>query len=237
MEFTPNSDSLVNPGPTLEEQAVNLGITEAETPAETQEAPPQENLILGKFANQEALAQAYTELEQKQGAQAPASEALTQASNYYEEHGQLHEDHYNQLGQAGLSRAMIDQYIAGHEAQRNQQTVDHYASVGGEDNYQQMAGWMSRMLPDTEIEAYNRVMEGGTDAERGVLISGMYSRFQAANSQNYTQVQGQIAPEAPMGFESRGQVMAAFEDPRYETDQAFREEVEVKLAHTPESVF
>jgi hypothetical protein len=236
-EYSPSVADEVNPGPTLEEQAVELGIPMEGIPGDPAPVAATDNMILGKFQDQSQLEQAYTNLEQRMGQGADMSAPLTQASEYFTQNGTLTEEHYSALEQSGLNRDIVNSYITGIQAQQQQQTYDHYATVGGQENYTQMSDWMINYLPATEVDAYNRVMEGGTDAEINVLMSGMYSRYQTAYSQNYTQVQGEAQPEQPAGFQSRGQVMEALNDARYETDQAYRDEVENMLAVTPDEIF
>ena len=234
-EFTPSVEAETNPGPTLEEQAVEMGFMEDGSPA--QEAAPQQDLILGKFENQEALAEAYTQLEQRMGQGVDAPVALTQASEFYSQNGYLDDANYEGLAAMGLNRAIVDNYLAGVQAQHTNTQSEYFSLTGGEDGYQQMAQWMSQYLPETEINAYNRVLDSGSDEEVAMLISGMHSRYQAAIGGGYTQLQGGPAESLPEGFESRAQIMEAMGDPRYEVDEAFRQAVEDKLAVTPDTVF
>lgn len=236
-QFTPSVAEQTNTGPTLQEQAVEMGIEHEGLPQpEAHEA--QEGLILGKFQSHADLEQAYQSLEQRMGQQSPdMSQPMTQAAEYYNQYGELSDEHYEALGRAGINRSFVDSYITGQQAQNDQTTTEYYNTVGGEENYQQMSEWMQEYLPDGEIEAYNRVMTNGSDDEVHILMSGMFSRYQSAMNTNYEQVQGQTGPEAPLGFQSRGQVMEMLNDPRYEYDEAFRMEFEQKLALTSEDVF
>lgn len=242
-EFTPSVSEQVNPGPTLEQQAADMGISvdgvaPSSAPAPAPEVGTASDLILGKFDSQDALAEAYQSLEQRLGqSNSDMSVPLTQASEYFAQHGSLSDEHYASLDRAGLNRSIVDSYIDARSAQTEQSVTSYYERVGGEENYQAMGGWMQSYLPETEIEAYNRVMEAGTDDEVGVLMSGMYARYQAAMNTNYQQLHGQTTADAPRGFASRGQVMEALNDPRYESDESFRADFESKLAMTPEDVF
>ena len=55
-QFTPSVSEEVNPGPTLEQQAAEMGI---EVDGAAAPAPETPDLILGKFKSNEDLAQAY----------------------------------------------------------------------------------------------------------------------------------------------------------------------------------
>jgi hypothetical protein len=163
---------------------------------------------------------------------------MTQASEFYAQNGYLADEHYQALEQTGLARNYVDAYITGVQAQQQQETQAYYNQVGGQENYERMAEWMTQYLPESEIDGYNRVMESGSPEEVSVLMSGMYARYTNAMNNSYNQLQGaQVANEAPVGFQSRAQIMEYLEDPRYEVDEAYREEFETRLANTPEEVF
>ena len=243
-EFTPSTQHLADSeGPSLEQQAQDMGIQQNEQGEYYQGDPvpvEADTPILGKFQDYEQLEKAYTELEQRQSQQSnpDPSTAMTQASDYFTQHGELSEEHYEALGRTGLNRQYVDSYIAGMQAQGQAQAQSYYDQVGGEENYAQMAQWMQQHLPESEINGYNRIMSEGSFEEVSVLMQGMYARYMSATSEAYDQLQGGPGDaDGPVGFESRGQVMAMLQDPRYETDTAFREEFEYRLAHTPEEIF
>lgn len=243
-EFTPNVQQQISEteGPTLEQQAQEMGIQQDEQGEYYQGDPvpvEPDTPILGKFQDYEQLEQAYTNLEyqQSQRHNPDPSAVMTQASEYFQQYGELSDEHYSALGQTGLNRQYVDSYIAGIQAQGAQQSSEYFAQVGGEENYQQMAGWMTEQLPSAEIEGYNRIMNNGSFEEVSVLMQGMYARYMNATEDPYQQLQGGPAQETAVGFESRGQVMAFLDDPRYETDSSFRDEFEYRLAHTSEDVF
>jgi len=240
-EFTPAPNEIAEP--TLEQQAAEMGIPLSGDDQIVGGDPvplPPENQILGKFENYEQLEQAYSELESRMGQVQPrdSAGAMTQASEFYAQNGYLDDQSYAALEQTGLNRNYVDSYIQGIQAQQQQETQSYYDQVGGQENYEQMSSWMTQYLPDTEIDGYNRVMESGSPEEVSVLMSGMYARYAGAMNNSYSQLQGSpSSDEQSSGFESRGQIMEFLDDPRYETDAAYREEFEQRLAYTSEEVF
>ena len=235
-EFTPHVEETPAYTPEQEAQLVQEGLlTTNQTVSQT--AEPAEELILGKFKTHDDLASAYQTLEQKMSNPSPdLASAMQTAGAYYQEHGEMDEASYQALQDAGIGRDYVDAYVNGVQATQEQALAGFYANVGGEANYGQMTEWMSSSLPETEITAYNNVIENGSADEVGVLMSGMYARYNAANSVPGRQLQGAPGINAA-GFRSRGEVMAAMSDPRYEKDTAFRKDVENKLALTPDTVF
>jgi len=240
--FTPNVDSEIAPAYTPEQEAKL--IADGDLPKEQAQHPhaetPQENLILGKFKSQEDLAEAYQNLEKKMSSsetpQGNIDQILQESGDYYNEHGEISEDHYKQFEARGISREYVDRYVSGIKASASEATSKLMGTIGGEDNFAQMSEWMAESLPESEITAYNNVVEKGSNEEVSVLLQGMFARYRSATGAGATQVQGTVS-STPAGFRSRGEVMAAMGDPRYGTDAAFRSEVERKLSVTPDTVF
>ena len=241
--FTPNVDSEIAPAYTPEQEAKL--IADGDLPKEQAQHPnaetPQDDLILGKFKSQEDLAEAYQSLEKKMssGDTSPTGsvDALLQESgDYFNEHGEISEEHYTQFETNGISREYVDRYVNGIKATADAESSQLMGTIGGENNFTQMSEWMTESLPETEITAYNNVVEKGTNEEVSVLLQGMYARYRSATGAGATQMQGTVSA-VPSGFRSRGEVMAAMSDPRYESDAAFRDDVTRKLSVTPNTVF
>ena len=240
--FTPNTDAEIAPAYTPEQEAQLIadGDIQQEQVQHPNAEAPQEELILGKFKSQEDLAAAYTSLEQRMSSQTPESgtisELMENAGEYYTENGDLSEQHYSQFEQQGISRTYVDKYISGISAHAEAETTKLFNTIGGQDNFSSMSEWMGENLQKTELEAYNNVVSRGSTEEVATLLQGMYSRYQASSGAGTTQLQGTVS-SSPAGFRSRGEVMAAMDDPKYATDAAFRADVERKLSVTPNTVF
>ena len=240
--FTPNVDSEITPAYTPEQEAtlIEEGLLPKEQAQHPHAETPQEELILGKFKTQEDLAEAYQSLEKRMSSSdtqpGGIDQILQEAGDYYNEHGEISEDHYKQFEARGISREYVDRYVSGVKASASEATSKLLGTIGGEENFTQMSEWMRESLPEAEVTAYNNVVEKGTNEEVSVLLQGMYARYKSATGAGATQVQGTVS-STPAGFRSRGEVMAAMSDPKYGTDSAFRAEVERKLSVTPSTVF
>ena len=99
-----------------------------------------------------------------------------------------------------------------------------------------MSDWMAENLQESELTAYNNVVDRGSTEEVSVLLQGMYSRYKAASGAGTTQMQGTVS-SSPAGFRSRSEVMTAMSDPKYSVDPAYRATIERKLSVTPDTVF
>jgi len=201
-----------------------------------------------KFQSAEALAEAYTALEAKMGAQpapepapatAPTEDSLVpegfwdQAAASYTETGEVSADQLKTITDLGIPEPMIKTYMAGLDAIIKGQEREVYESVGGEENYSQMMEWAGKTMSQADQEAHNRVVDQGDAPAALMAIRGLYAQYKQATAAHPEMITGQ-APQFPgvAPFEDRSQVTAAMRDPRYRTSEAYRKEVERRLAVT-----
>lgn len=245
-------------GPTLEEEAAQLDAKQA---AKTDEALPSEEgegdkqdrpqWLPEKFKSPEDLAKAYSELEKKLGApkdqqQAPAdtgdtAEKAVEAagldmqslSTEYAEKGELSPESYEALQKVGISKEMVDQYIAGIEAQQELATQQMLAPVGGEQAYQEMITWAADALSEADIDAYNTAIESGDPNTMRMAVENLHNRYTAENgSEPRRMVNGRNGDAGLSVYNSTAELMKDMQDKRYAEDPAFRSKVEQKLARS-----
>lgn len=232
---------------TLEEEAANLPAEEA-----TGDRP---EWLPEKFKSPEDLAQAYNNLESKLGSntdtgeaedlppteapdesQGGQTEAIQSASAEWAEKGELSDATYDSLAQAGLSRELVDSYIEGQSALKSSEEDALMEVAGGREAYAEMAEWASEELSETQLDAYNKALESGSTEQAKLAIDWLKSKHGEANGLNPALIQGRTQGSSSKPFDSRAQVLAAMSErdasgkKKYETDPAFRQEVERRLA-------
>lgn len=154
-------------------------------------------------------------------------------SDYFAEHGGLTEEHYETLEKAGIPRTFVDQYIEGVQARAAQMENSIYESVGGQEKYQEMTQWASQNLPQDQIEAFNAAVNSNDlNQVRNAVQSLAYQYQQANPSEPNLVTNSQRGSAQGEVFESVAQLTAAMKDPRYQSDPAYRREVEQKLARS-----
>jgi hypothetical protein len=203
-----------------------------------------------KFESPEEMAKAYKELQKKMSEPKPAkkttakkdaepevaptevmSEAIDSATNEFSENGELSDKTFEALEQAGLPRHFVEAYINGQQAVSVQQASAIQESIGGEGNYSAMSEWATENLTDSELDAFNSIVEGSSVDAAKVAVKGLYSQFLAAGGKGPSLVQGSTTGEAgAKPFGSAAQLTEAMRDKRYETDPAYREQIEKRLA-------
>ena len=210
-----------------------------------------------KFKSAEDLANAYNNLESKLGSQQEPSEtedlppteapdestsgesqteAISAATEEWAESGELSDMTYDNLAKAGLSRELVDSFIAGQEALQNSEEENILAEVGGRENYTAMAEWASEELTPTQLDAYNKALEDGTTEQAKLAVDWLKGKYEEANGVTPSLLRGSTQGASSNPFESRAQVLSAMAErdasgkKKYETDPAYRAEVERRLA-------
>ena len=194
-----------------------------------------------KFENAEAMAKSYNELEkqysqvknqtpQEQIQEANQATGVT-LDNYFEEYQNnqsLSEKSYSELEAQGLSRDLVDNYIEGQTALADTQMNQIYNITGNKDNYEEMIGWASENLSDSEVTAYNKLVETGTMEEAIMAATGLKARYDNAVGVTPNLIKGGVS-ETTNAFQSTAEIIAAINDPRYAVDTAYRQQVEDKI--------
>ena len=216
---------------TPEEMAKAYG--ELEGKQGTQEPAKEEGLALGEETpNEEAKAAE----EGTEGQQ----EAITKAADQFFADGELNDDSYKALEKQGISKELADQFAAGQAAQTElsqlqsaQVQNEVYDSVGGEDSYKNMAAWAKQNLPAEEQASYDRLVNSDNAGDIKLAVAGLYSKYtNSVGEQPANQLQGMKAKSSVMPFNNSAEMVEAMSSPKYQTDTAYRKQVENRLAIT-----
>lgn len=202
-----------------------------------------------KFETPEDLAKAYAELQKKQstkeskkskddGTKSDETESTTsnlntavqKATEEFSETGQLTDKTFIELEKAGLPRHIVESHIAGREAVSTSQALEIQQEVGGNANYNAMSDWAAENLSDSDLEAFNSIVETGSVEQAKMAVKGLYSQFISAGGQPPELTQGNTSGSSVKPFGSAAQVTEAMRDPRYSSDPAYRANVEQRLA-------
>lgn len=238
--------------PTLEQEAAALEAAAAgdgKDPKLAGEAdtPERPSWLPEKFQSPEDMARAYAELEGKLGAPKEAEkadEAAEQAVNEagldmnaladeYAEKGELSSASYDALAKVGITKEMVDVYIAGQEAQQNAVRDSLLAPVGGQEAYDEMIGWASDNLSNSEIEAFNSVLGSGDVNAMRMAVENLNAKYtRAVGQEPNRQLAGKPTGAGTSVYESTADLMKDMSNPEYERNPAFRAKVEAKLARS-----
>ena len=222
-------------------------------------AEQQEKLLAGKYKDAEELESAYIELQKKLGSNDdtepaeetveeeeedpfkddPAAQAVFQAAGEMNESGELSADTIATLEQmtaADFVDAMARLEPEGDDAEPQVESTgvtdsdinDIQTAVGGVEAYQQMTSWAQDNFTPQEIQAYDNALEAGDMNNINLALQALYYRYTDAVGSEGDMIQGK-ASTAVDGFRSQAEVVRAMEDPRYDNDPAYRQDVYNKL--------
>ena len=248
-----SQQDLAKQGVNVNESQVNnngesVNISQPENTTQSSEQPVRPNWLPEKFKSAEELAKAYGELEKKMSApqqeeqsvesveENTEPEEVQQLDKYYDEfieNNQLSEKSYDELDAMGLSKDLVDGYIAGQKALADNDVSEVQKVVGGQDNYAQLLDWSAKNLTPSEKDAFNDTIDNGSTEQVKIAVLGLMSKAgMSPNSNQQNLFEGDVNVTNTDTFGSVAQVTEAMNDPRYAKDPAYRKEVEDKLARS-----
>ena len=216
-------------------------------------------LYAGKYQSAEELEEAYIELQRKLGSSdeddeveettfdedeypeevAAGVDLITTASEeYYENEGAISEETMQRFTEMSSSD-LVEAYMAIRDrnpdvdggvatdltdAEMNQV----YNSAGGEAEYGRLTSWAAQNLSETKLDAFNDMIDRGNSTAIQIAVAGLRAEYEAQEGYEGRMLTGKSAPAAD-GFRSQAEVVQAMSDPRYDRDEAYRQDVYDKL--------
>ena len=211
-------------------------------------------LLAGKYKNAEELESAYLELQKKLGSTDEDTETTTTeetetewsdgaqvianaSEEYFANDGKLSAETMQKFTEMS-STDLVNAYM---EIQKNapapQGEADDltdaemntvYNSAGGEAEYNKLTSWASQNLAENKLDAFNNIVNQGDATAIQIAVAGLRSEYEAQEGYEGRMLQGKAARTTD-AFRSQAEVVAAMSDPRYERDEAYRQDVYDKL--------
>jgi len=157
-------------------------------------------------------------------------------SNRFQESGEINEDDYTKLGEAGFSKQVIDTYLdglrGGAASGKDIATAQIQGikdSVGGDENYGKMVAWAIKNLPAEEVKEFNSLTETANATAIKFAVQGLYSQYNNAMGVEPNLVSGKASTSGPTPYRSTAEVVTAMSDPRYGKDVTYTEDVQRRL--------
>ena len=195
--------------------------TTKDTPKETTETP---NEVTDKDIQdtRKAIENAKTTLESK-GLDYGKMEAE------YNESGQLSEESYKALKEAGYDKDIVDAVLAGWQAKADNFYNAVVASAGGEEAYKGLTQFVSSQ-GQVAVEAFNEVVTNANLNTIASYIAGVKAQMTAKYGTNNPTLTGGGVVNKTAGFQDQNEMIKAMQDKRYGRDAKYTKEVEKKLA-------
>ena len=216
----------------------------------------QTQILAGKFKDPEQLEKAYLELQSKLGErnenesdtprqevreqdEAPEEvsasvQSLIDASSEWNEKGELSQETIDSLSKMN-SEDLLNAYLqVQSEAQAvpdlsEQEVAAVQNSVGGPEAYGALMNWASENVDPTIVQGFDNLINTGDVNMIALAAQGLQTAYQNDNGYEGTTLTGKGAPNKVDVFRSQAEVVAAMQDPRYDKDPAYRNDVFEKL--------
>ena len=169
---------------------------------------------------------------------APAINLINEASEeYYANDGQLSEDTIDAFSSMS-SQDLVNAYLeiqannpqASQGVELSESQVNQVQNAaGGEANYNQVINWAANNLDDAAIDAFDSVVDSGNPMAIQIAFQGLQAEYNEANGYEGRMLQGRAASSAGETFRSQAELVSAMGDPRYDTDEAYRDDILRKL--------
>jgi len=211
---------------TVEDMAKSYSALESKLGAEDKSFENEKTEVEPKKENLEI------EADQKTAEKAVESAGLNMDAlqTEYNEKGTLDDKSFDALEKAGIPKSYVDAFIQGQEAVATQMQNTIKAEVGGEESYTEIVTWAKDALNPQEIAAFNKTVNSNDLEAVKLAVTGLKARHDAVNGTNPKLISGKAGTDTGGGYNSWAQVTAAMKDARYESDSAFRAEVQDKIS-------
>tara|TARA_R100000458_G_scaffold46705_1_gene45272 strand:+ start:220 stop:1059 length:840 start_codon:yes stop_codon:yes gene_type:complete len=157
----------------------------------------------------------------------------------WQETGKLTEEDYTSLENAGFTKDMVEAYLDGVQyraAQDSQLAAKEVTAIkdefGGEETYQDMVRFAQANWDQQEIEAFDNMLKTSNPHQIRIAVAGLQASYLNNAPREPKLVGGRTAKAETSKYESAAQVVAAMNDERYATDEAYRKKVQEKLSRS-----
>ena len=164
----------------------------------------------------------------------------TASEEYFENEGQISEETMERFTEMS-STDLVEAYMAIRErnpdidgrgysedlsdAEMNQV----YNSAGGENSYNELTSWAAQNLDESKMDAFNDIIDRGNATSIQIAVAGLRAEYEAQEGYEGRMLTGKAAKSSGDIFISQAEVVQAMNDPKYDRDPAYRQDVYDKL--------
>ena len=178
----------------------------------------QQQMLAGKFKDAEALEAAYIELQKKLGTSDDQTEEPSEEVRDEAPPEEVEESTEESEEETEVVNTYSDEDVA-----------NIHNIVGGAEEYENMLKWAAQSMTKDDIEAFDHVI-GLNDPQAAAFAVFALNKFyrDQVGHEGELLTGGRAAQPADV-FRSQAQVVEAMQDPRYDRDPAYRQDVMQKL--------
>jgi len=211
-------------------------------------AQEEQQLLAGKYKSAEELEKGYLELQKRLSGKEEDSEPQEEEEeketepeevSLYEEimdsfqKGEWSDDLVKEV--EGMNPVdVVNMFLENQQQQQepvatDQDIVAIQNSVGGDKEYTSMIEWASQNLSEQEINMYDAVMDRGDPLAMYFAAQALFGKYQDSVGVDGELLTGSAPRNSSDVFRSQAEVVRAMNDPRYDKDPAYRQDIAEKL--------
>ena len=229
-------------------------------------AEQQQELLAGKFKDAEELEKGYIELQKKLG-EPKEETAETEEKPESKETKETKEDEridtsfldtlWDEATKDEFSKDTLDKlsnmdskeiaqmYLQSRAAQPEsatpeltQENVKALQDIpGGKEEYGSMMQWAGKNLEKGEVEMFDAIMDRGDPLAAFFAVQALTYRYNDSKSVDGQLLTGKASKNEGTQFRSQAEVVRAMQDPRYDKDPAYRQDIYDKLERSKNITF
>ena len=157
---------------------------------------------------------------------------------FAENNGTLSDDMYSQLGKAGLTKEIVDNYLKGVRQEvgmEDAQPVLNEAEIteiknlaNGEAGYDALMEWAGQNLDSTAQQEYDAVLATANKSAIKFAVTALMGKYEDSQGRDSRVVTGKESSTET--YRSMAEVVRDMNKPEYTQDEAFRDDVLRKLS-------
>jgi len=157
---------------------------------------------------------------------------------FAENNGTLSDDMYSQLGKAGLTKEIVDNYLKGVRAEvgiedaqpvLNETEITEIKNLAnGEAGYDALMEWAGKNLDEASQKEYDAVLATANKSAIKFAVTALMGKYEDSQGRDSNIVTGKES--ATETYRSMAEVVRDMNKPEYTQDEAFRDDVIRKLA-------
>jgi lysozyme family protein len=155
-------------------------------------------------------------------------------STEFAKDGELSDETLKLLADKGFDKKAVDGFIAGQQAIAEKLSSALTELAGGKEKLAATFEWAKANLSEADIAAYDAAVDSGNLGLTKLALQGVIAQYNEAVGTDpalITGVEALKSTDSPP-FANNAQVVAAMQDPRYKTDEEYRQKVAARLANT-----
>ena len=153
-------------------------------------------------------------------------------SKEYNQTGKISDETRAKLAKVGITNEIIDNYIAGQEAKAEVERNEMAECIGGREVFNTVLNWAAKNLSQEEIASINEVRDKNIIR---IILKDLKARMEDKEGITPEYTKGDGGKPATDIYRSQAEMFEAISNPKYKKDEAYRLDVQKKIAASREA--